>query len=166
MPVPTCKRSNQGFKGNAIRELFSVEKLQTSGDFSVFVGLFLAETFQKLSLPGKKWLNKLMKHSVKSLPEIACVFSEFTAGGPKSSELYFFLRPIARTEAPVKVVMRMSAGLGRMSCRHPNREHPRLQLSHLPKAQRKHHVWPESVVHSSSVLELLSCHHHQMEGPK
>ena len=54
MPVPTYKRSNQGFKGNAIRELFSVEKLQTSVIFFSFCSFFfLAETFQKLSLPGK-----------------------------------------------------------------------------------------------------------------
>ena len=57
MPVPTYKRSNQGFKGNAIRELFSVEKLQTSGDFSVFV-IFFGRNFSKVVVTRKKWLKK------------------------------------------------------------------------------------------------------------
>ena len=53
MPVPTCKRSNQGSKGNAICELFSVEKLQTSGLFSVFVGFFWPKLFKSCRYQAK-----------------------------------------------------------------------------------------------------------------
>lgn len=45
---------NQGSKGNAIHELFSVEKL-TSGDFSVFN---LGQKLFKSCRYQEKWLNK------------------------------------------------------------------------------------------------------------